>query len=182
MILNTLSLSLSIYIYIYIYIYISLSLSRAHTHTHTHTQERPCLHLVPCIEKLAFLTEFRLWYNDIKVSLSLSLSLSLCICRTSHRLDECGTRLILCGSGAWPSLRYAQWLQKCLCPLFAHPYNIYATLMTHLFGDYIDFRNGEEFLFQTTTGTTFLHLRGSLNKFTDFFRMGTFIDSTHMKL
>ena len=25
-------------------------------------------------------------------------------------------------------------------------------------------------------------LRGSLNKFPDFFRMGTFIDSTHMKL
>ena len=26
------------------------------------------------------------------------------------------------------------------------------------------------------------NLRGSLNKFPDFFRMGTFIDSTHMKL
>ena len=26
------------------------------------------------------------------------------------------------------------------------------------------------------------HIRGSLNKFPDFFRMGTFIDSTHMKL
>ena len=25
-------------------------------------------------------------------------------------------------------------------------------------------------------------LRGTLNKFPDFFRMGTFIDSTHMKL
>ena len=25
-------------------------------------------------------------------------------------------------------------------------------------------------------------LRGSLNKFLDFFRMGTFIDDTHMKL
>ena len=25
-------------------------------------------------------------------------------------------------------------------------------------------------------------IRGSLNKFLDFFRMGTFIDSTHMKL
>ena len=25
-------------------------------------------------------------------------------------------------------------------------------------------------------------IRGSLNKFADFFRMGTFIDSTHMKL
>ena len=25
-------------------------------------------------------------------------------------------------------------------------------------------------------------IRGSLNKFPDFFRMGTFIDSTHMKL
>ena len=25
-------------------------------------------------------------------------------------------------------------------------------------------------------------VRGSLNKFPDFFRMGTFIDSTHMKL
>ena len=28
----------------------------------------------------------------------------------------------------------------------------------------------------------FFHIRGSLNKFPDFFRMGTFIDSTHMKL
>ena len=27
-----------------------------------------------------------------------------------------------------------------------------------------------------------LHIRGSLNKFPDFFRMDTFIDSTHMKL
>ena len=27
-----------------------------------------------------------------------------------------------------------------------------------------------------------IYLRGSLNKFPDFFRMGTFIDSTHMKL
>ena len=28
----------------------------------------------------------------------------------------------------------------------------------------------------------FTHIRGSLNKFPNFFRMGTFIDSTHMKL
>ena len=28
----------------------------------------------------------------------------------------------------------------------------------------------------------FLDIRGSLNKFPDFFCMGTFIDSTHMKL
>ena len=28
----------------------------------------------------------------------------------------------------------------------------------------------------------FKYVRGSLNKFPDFFRMGTFIDSTHMKL
>ena len=27
-----------------------------------------------------------------------------------------------------------------------------------------------------------LYIRGSLNKFPDFFRIGTFIDSTHMKL
>ena len=27
-----------------------------------------------------------------------------------------------------------------------------------------------------------VYIRGSLNKFPDFFRMGTFIDSTHMKL
>ena len=27
-----------------------------------------------------------------------------------------------------------------------------------------------------------LYIRGSLNKFPDFFRMATFIDSTHMKL
>ena len=27
-----------------------------------------------------------------------------------------------------------------------------------------------------------MYLQGSLNKFPDFFRMGTFIDSTHMKL
>ena len=27
-----------------------------------------------------------------------------------------------------------------------------------------------------------MNLQGSLNKFLDFFRMGTFIDSTHMKL
>ena len=26
------------------------------------------------------------------------------------------------------------------------------------------------------------HIRGSLNKFPDFFRMGTFIESIHMKL
>ena len=29
---------------------------------------------------------------------------------------------------------------------------------------------------------TYQHIQGSLNKFPDFFRMGTFIDSTHMKL
>ena len=28
----------------------------------------------------------------------------------------------------------------------------------------------------------YLRVRGSLNKFPDFFRMGTFIDSTHLKL
>ena len=28
----------------------------------------------------------------------------------------------------------------------------------------------------------FIELQGSLNKFPDFFRMGTFIDSTHIKL
>ena len=28
----------------------------------------------------------------------------------------------------------------------------------------------------------YIHTQGSLNKFPDFFRMGTFIDSTHMKL
>ena len=29
---------------------------------------------------------------------------------------------------------------------------------------------------------THVHVRGSLNMFPDFFRIGTFIDSTHMKL
>ena len=33
-----------------------------------------------------------------------------------------------------------------------------------------------------TSGNGIIDLRGSLNKFPDFFRMGTFIDSTHMKL
>ena len=28
----------------------------------------------------------------------------------------------------------------------------------------------------------YIYIRGSFNKFPDFFRMGTFIDSTHMKL
>ena len=28
----------------------------------------------------------------------------------------------------------------------------------------------------------YIYIYGSLNKFPDFFRMGTFIDSTHMKL
>ena len=28
----------------------------------------------------------------------------------------------------------------------------------------------------------YIYIRGSLNKFLEFFRMGTFIDSTHMKL
>ena len=28
----------------------------------------------------------------------------------------------------------------------------------------------------------YIYIRGSLNKFPDFFPMGTFIDSTHMKL
>ena len=32
------------------------------------------------------------------------------------------------------------------------------------------------------TQVNYLNIRGSLNKFPDFFRMGTFIDSTHMKL
>ena len=35
-------------------------------------------------------------------------------------------------------------------------------------------------VFDTTTAEP--EIRGSLNKFPDFFRMGTFIDSTHMKL
>ena len=29
---------------------------------------------------------------------------------------------------------------------------------------------------------TYIYIQGSLNKFPNFFRMGTFIDSTHMKL
>ena len=33
-----------------------------------------------------------------------------------------------------------------------------------------------------TTKTVSIDIRGSLNKFPDFFCMGTFIDSTHMKL
>ena len=28
----------------------------------------------------------------------------------------------------------------------------------------------------------YIYIRGSLNKFPDFFRIGAFIDSTHMKL
>ena len=28
----------------------------------------------------------------------------------------------------------------------------------------------------------YIYIRGSLNKFSDFFRIGTFIDSTHMKI
>ena len=32
------------------------------------------------------------------------------------------------------------------------------------------------------SGMNAWEIRGSLNKFPDFFRMGTFIDSTHMKL
>ena len=28
----------------------------------------------------------------------------------------------------------------------------------------------------------YIYIQGSLNKFPDFFHMGTFIDSTHMKL
>ena len=31
-------------------------------------------------------------------------------------------------------------------------------------------------------GQSYIYLQWSLNKFPDFFRMGTFIDSTHMKL
>ena len=34
----------------------------------------------------------------------------------------------------------------------------------------------------STMVANFTLLQGSLNKFPDFFRMGTFIDSTHMKL
>ena len=33
-----------------------------------------------------------------------------------------------------------------------------------------------------TRSTTYIHIRGSLNKFPDFFHKGTFIDSIHMKL
>ena len=35
---------------------------------------------------------------------------------------------------------------------------------------------------QNQTQVSIFNIRGSLNKFPDFFRMGTFIDSTHMKL
>ena len=35
---------------------------------------------------------------------------------------------------------------------------------------------------QWVIGDQTILIRGSLNKFPDFFRMGTFIDSTHMKL
>ena len=37
-------------------------------------------------------------------------------------------------------------------------------------------------LYIHTYALTNLYIRGSLNKFPDFFPMGTFIDSTHMKL
>ena len=33
-----------------------------------------------------------------------------------------------------------------------------------------------------TASSRFIYIRGSVNRFPDFFRMGTFIDSTHMKL
>ena len=32
------------------------------------------------------------------------------------------------------------------------------------------------------SSTIYMNIRGSLNKFPDFFHIGTFIDSTHMKL
>ena len=38
------------------------------------------------------------------------------------------------------------------------------------------FRGDQIFMHQS------VYIQGSLNKFPDFFRMGTFIDSTHMKL
>ena len=37
-------------------------------------------------------------------------------------------------------------------------------------------------IFSTKCVKTSYRIRGSLNKFPDFFRMGTFIDSTRMKL
>ena len=36
--------------------------------------------------------------------------------------------------------------------------------------------------YRITKYISFLYIQGSLNKFPDFFQMGTFIDSTHMKL
>ena len=39
-----------------------------------------------------------------------------------------------------------------------------------------------QFLLPLTIIINILYIRGSLNKFPDFFRMGTFIDSIHIKL
>ena len=55
--------------------------------------------------------------------------------------------------------------------------------MLQLFAEYSNFMEvGINFLMFIQNRNFNTIIRGSLNKFPDFFHMGTFIDSTHMKL
>ena len=65
------------------------------------------------------------------------------------------------------------------------PRSWHRTDLKHL----INFVSSSSFIYETITGPLLLqkrslgtYIRGSLNKFPDFFRLGTFIENTHMKL
>ena len=81
------------------------------------------------------------------------------------------------------------WLDTCkshLCKCTAdQPTSVEGYVMTiSVLSEYEQSeRNTKYFLHRSTQNfTIFAYIRGPLNRFPDFFRIGTFIDSTHMKL
>ena len=71
-----------------------------------------------------------------------------------------------------------------MLPLLKVSYILYQAIKTAMLINDVTFseRYSLKKKFKRRTEKNSILLRGSLNKFPDFFRKGTFIDSTHMKL
>ena len=69
----------------------------------------------------------------------------------------------------YPSFTFDIWYVVCVCV------SVSVRVVS-------DFTYSDFFSVCECVNWDFIYIRGSLNKFPDFFRMGTFINSTHMKL
>ena len=72
------------------------------------------------------------------------------------------------------SLSLSQYIYACVCLCMCLPVSLSLSLYIYIY-IYI-------YIYECVKLFVCVYIRGSLNKFPDFFRMGTFIDSTHIKL